>query len=87
MPELIRTRCAQGKLIITDTHIIVELGSIKSSAMPRSSFTTIDMKMTMWAGPWSSYRLVFHGAGAERLKASMVKAKDAKRIKALLTGR
>ena len=82
MPELITARCAQGKLTITDTHILIErIG--KSQTMVRSSFTALDMK---W-GIAFSYTLVFHGAGAERLKASMVRGKDAKRIRAILTGR
>src|SRR5258706_537368 len=36
MAELLKTRCSQGKLIITDTHIIVELGRIKQSSRHHS---------------------------------------------------
>ena len=81
MAELIKTRCGQGHLIITDTHIIVERMGI-SHSQPRSASTTLDMKWKLMG-----YTLVFHGAGGERLKASLVKGKDARAIKALLTGR
>ncbi|HEX6557093.1 MAG TPA: hypothetical protein VF026_30300 [Ktedonobacteraceae bacterium] len=85
MPELITARCTQGKLTITDTHILIErIG--KSQSMPRSSFTGVDMKLALWL-IMSSYTLTFHGAGGERLKASMVRGKDAKRIRNILTGR
>ena len=84
--ELLNTRCGQGKLIITETHIIIErLG--KSQSMPRTAETTLDMRTTMWAGPWSWYTLIFHGAGQERMKASLVMQGDARAIKELLTGR
>jgi hypothetical protein len=86
MTELIKARCGQGWLILTEESIIVQRPGI-SHSIARASFTGLDMKVTMWAGPWSAYTLIFHGAGVERLKASIVKAKDAKAIKALLTGR
>jgi len=82
MAELINVRCGQGKLIITDTHIIVERFG-KSTTMARSAFTTLDMGL----GFGFSQKLIFHGQGGEQLKATMVKSKDAKRIKELLTGR
>jgi len=87
MAELLRTRCSQGKVIITDTHIIVELGSIKSQTMARSSFTALDSKLAMWLPGMSRHKLIIHGQGGERLNVGMVKAKDAKRIRAILTGR
>ena len=84
MPELIKTRCGQGHLIITDESIIVQRPGI-SHSIARASFTGMDMKTTLWAGPWSWYTLIFHGAGVERLKASLVMQRDARAIRALLT--
>jgi hypothetical protein len=90
MSELVKTRCQQGKLIITETHIIVELGHLKSTMLARSSFTTLEMGMAMFPLPFiyeGASNLIFHGAGGERLKATMVKTKEAKAIRMLLTGR
>lgn len=80
MADLIKVRCGQGWLIVTETHIVVErLG--RSWQTARATFTGLDMKWGLFG-----YTMIFHGAGGERLKASIVKAKDAKAIKALLTG-
>jgi hypothetical protein len=90
MSELIKTRCSQGKLIITETHIIVELGRLKSTMLVREAFTGMDMKLAMFPIPFiydGASNLLFHGRGGERLKATMVKTKKAKEIRALLTGR
>ena len=81
MPALITARCGQGKLIITETHIIVERPG-KSQTMARSAFTTLDVQGLLF-----SRKLTFHGQGGERLVASLVKSADANAIKAILTGR
>ena len=90
MPELVNTRCQQGKLIVTDSHIIVELYNIKSTTLARANFTALDVKWSMFGIPFlvdSRSNLTFHGAGGERVEATMVKTKDAKRIRSILTGR
>ena len=85
MAELLNVRCSKGRLIITDELIIVErLG--KSETMERAAFTGLDMKLSLWL-VISAYTVVFHGKGSERLSAGMVYGKQAKAIKALLTGR
>jgi hypothetical protein len=87
--ELINTRCSQGKLIITETHIITELSNLKSTMLARSAFTALDMKLKMFPLPFIDglSDLTFHGAGGEIVKAGAVKSKEAKKIRMLLTGR
>jgi len=80
-------RCAQGRLILTSAAILVERGNVRSQTLSRSSLTALDMRMTLLFPFLSRYRLTFHGAGGERLVASSVRSRDAKRVKRLLTGR
>ena len=89
MAELLKTRCKQGKLIITDTHIIIELGNLRSSTLARASFTSLDSKMGVPSvfGLGGGTNLTFHGQGAEILHADLVPPKDAKQVAAILTGR
>ncbi len=81
MAELIRIRCSQGKLIITDTHILTERFDGKSQMMARASFTGLVTKGALW-----NHKLIFHGQSNQRLKATGVSGRDTKRVKALLTG-
>jgi hypothetical protein len=93
MAELISTRCKQGKLILTDTAIVVELGSfmgnLRSETMMRSSFVDLDTKLAVPSlfGKGGGVNLTFHGQGNKVIHADLVKPDDAKRIQAILTGR
>lgn len=94
MPELIKTRCTQGWLVITDTAIIVELTglgkTIKSETMLRSAFVDLDAKsvgMNLFSKKPATMNFVFRGQGGKALKASLVNGEDAKKITAILTGR
>jgi hypothetical protein len=89
MAELLSVHCAQGRLTITESHIIVERGNLRSAMMPRTSFTGIDVKMMYWIPipGMTRYKLTFHGMGAERIKASALTRKTVSQIKAILTGR
>jgi hypothetical protein len=89
MQELIRTRCAQGWLVITDEFIRIELrGSFsRQTTLYRSMLTGIDSRVTMptFFGLTSgAAELIFHGQGTENLKATMVKLKVAQEIVGLL---
>lgn len=88
MAELIRTRCTQGNLIITDEYIRVELSGLmpKQQTLYRSSLTGVDsqMKVTSVFGMGGGVNLTFHGVGAERLEAHLVKPKVAAEIVGLL---
>ncbi len=93
MEELIRTRCTQGWLLITETSIIVELTTfgktLKSEMMLRSAFVDLDAKavgMTLFYKK-PVMNLVFHGQGGKVIKAGMVNGEDASAIITLLTGR
>jgi len=85
MAELLRTRCAQGTLIITDSAIRVELGTIKQQSLARSSLTGIDLLMA-YPNIFGLGRtnMVFHGQGTERLQANLVPTNIAREIKSLL---
>ena len=84
MAELIRTRCTQGKLIITDEYIRVQLGGpfSKQQTLYRSMLTGIDSQVAVPSvfGMGGGVNLVFHGQGIERLHASLVKPKVAQEI-------
>ena len=87
MQELIRTRCKQGWLVITDEFIRVELpGGIQQRTLYRSSLTGIDSKIAVFPifGFGGGVNLVFHGQGAEWLEADLVKPKMAWEIVGLL---
>ncbi len=82
--ELIRTRCAQGTLIITDTAIIIELsvlGTGHRDVLMRTALTGVDVKKVMF----TAATITFQGQG-KTMQATMVKAKEAERIQALLLG-
>jgi hypothetical protein len=82
--ELIRTRCAQGALIITDEYIRVQLGGImgRQRTLYRASMTGIDSCIVAPSifGRGGGMSLTFHGTGAERLEAGYVGMKDAQEI-------
>ncbi len=88
MAELIRTRCTQGTLIITDEYIRVELGGpfAKQQTLYRSSLTGVDSQVGAPSvfGLGGGVNLTFHGTGVERLHANLVKPKVAQEIIGLL---
>lgn len=86
MSELIKTRCKQGMLIITEQAIRIELGQFKQQSLARSALTGIDVKMGAPSilGMGGGTNLVFHGQGGERLQADLVKPNIAREIKSLL---
>jgi hypothetical protein len=92
MAELFNTRCTQGKLIITETMIIVELGkegSLKQHTLARSALTGIDSKQVVPAifGKGGGVNLVFRGQGMDRVQADLVNPGIAKEIVKTLQGR
>lgn len=88
MQELIRTRCTQGHLVITEDYIRVELGGPfpKQQTLYRSSLTGIDSNVAVPSvfGLGGGVNLVFHGQGIERLHANLVKRKVAQEIVGML---
>jgi len=82
--ELIRVRCwGAGQLVITETAIIIEhktFGTIHRDIMLRSALIGVDIKRLFTVA-----NIIFSGQG-KKMQASMVNAKDAKRIQALLLG-
>lgn len=83
---LIEARCKQGKIIITDQMIRVQLGGLQSQSMARSSLVGVDYKLAVPSifGLGGGADLIFHGKGGERLHAGLVKIKVAKQIMQLL---
>lgn len=84
--ELIRVRCTQGKLVITDHLVRVELFQLKQESMARASIVAIDYKLVVPSlfGLGGGADLIFHGQGGERLHANLVKPKIAKQIMRML---
>ena len=89
--ELIRSRCTQGKLIVTNKKIAIELTSfgkvLKSQILLRSSLTSIDSKLAVLPvlGMGGGMNLTFHGKGREVLKAELIPLKEAQEVLALLS--
>ena len=79
--ELINVRCSQGRLIITDTHILTERYG-KTQMMERRSFTSLKTKGALW-----SHKVIFYGQGKGRLVASGMSGRNAKRVRDIMTGR
>lgn len=86
MPELFRSRCKQGTLIVTDQQIRVELGQLKQQSLSRSSLTGVDSNLAIPSlfGMGGGTNLTFHGQGGERLHADLVKPNIAREIVSLL---
>jgi len=86
--QLIKTRCTQGWLIVTDEYIRVELGGplSRQQTLYRSSLTGVDSRIAVPSlfGLGGGVNLVFHGQGAERLEADLVKPKMAQEIIGML---
>ncbi len=89
MSELLNVRCKQGKLIITETHIIVELGNFRSETMLRTAFVGLDSKMAVPSifGLGGGTNLIFHGQGSQDIHADLIPPKEVKKIQALLLDR
>jgi len=90
--ELTRARCKQGKLIITNKKIAIELNgfgqTLKSQTLLKSSLSSIDSKLAVAPlfGKGGGINLTFRGRGKELLTADLVPVKEAKEIIALLSG-
>lgn len=88
--EFVRARCTQGKLIVTNKKIAIELTSfskvIKSQTLLRSSLTGIDSKLAVPSvfGMGGGMNLTFYGKGREKLKAELVPLKEAQAILGML---
>lgn len=91
MSELIKTRCTQGHLVITETMIIVELGkegSLRQHTLARAALTGIDSRQVVPAifGKGGGVNLVFRGQGMDRVHADLVNPGEAKKIVKELQG-
>lgn len=83
---LLRTRCTQGTLIITDTTITVQLGSIKSETMSRTSLVNVESKVAVPSilGQGGGINLTFYGQSGQQLHANLVPPKDAETAQSIL---
>ena len=89
--ELIRTRCTDGWLVVTETAIRVErkgfLGAgAKTTVLPRAALVAADStnKLGSVFGQGGATTLTFTGQGMTILVAKMVNPRDAQRIMELL---
>jgi hypothetical protein len=91
MTELINARCVQGRLILTETAIIVRrniLGRIDTKTLPRKVFTSLESKTTVPSvfGMGGAATMIFHCMGAEHMKVTSVPLKEAEQIADILNG-
>jgi hypothetical protein len=86
----IRTRCTQGHLVVTDEYIRLEKAGLplfsKHYTILRSQLTGIESKVVApsFKGKGGTMNLVFHGAGLELIKATLVKGDVARQILSML---
>ena len=86
--ELFKIRCKQGKSIITEDYIRIELpGQLKQQTMLRTGLVGVDSKVTVF--PFfgltkGASTLVFRGQGLDNLRADLVATPIAREIVALL---
>ena len=85
MQELIRTRCTQGWLVITDDYIRIELGK-RQQTLYRSSLVGVDSQpgAPSFFGKGGGTNLIFRGQGLDVLKADLVKPSVAQEIVGML---
>jgi hypothetical protein len=84
--ELIKTRCKQGSLVVTDQVVRVHLLGMESRTIVRSAIVAIDYELTIPSvfGYGGGASLVFHAQSGDQLHADLVKPKIAKEIMQLL---
>lgn len=83
--EIIKTRCKQGSLSVTENMIKIGLWG-REQSMSRSALTGIDYKLVMMSlfGLGGAATLTFHGQGGERMVASFVNPRKAKEVMRML---
>lgn len=86
MQELIRTRCTQGWLVITDDYIRIELGNLRQQTLYRSSLVGVDSQRgaPSFFGKGGGVNIIFRGQGLDVLKADLVKPSVAQEIVGML---
>jgi hypothetical protein len=86
MSELITARCTQGKLILTENTVRIELGDLSQQSLARASITGVDYKLAVPSvmGLGGGANLVFRGQGGQCLHANLVRPKMAKQIMRML---
>lgn len=90
MPELLRTRCTAGWLVITEQAVRIERKGLlgaggRSEVLPRQSLTgaTLQNKMGSIMGKGGASTLVFNGMGMT-IKADFVNPGEGRKIMELL---
>jgi hypothetical protein len=83
--ELIKVRCKQGFLTITDYQIKIGRWG-REQSMSRAALTGVDYRLVAVSlfGFGGAATLMFHGQGGERVVASFVKPSKAKEIMQIL---
>jgi hypothetical protein len=88
--ELFKARCTKGHIVIYADKVSIELktmGVDNSETLRRAQITGIDVKTVFasFMGRGGSANVTINSTGGKSLVAKMVKQKDAKRIKELLS--
>src|SRR5258706_6822106 len=90
---LLKSRCTKGHLIVYEDKVSIEmsvLGSHNENSLPYSQITGCEVKTTMAEIPLLSKgaaTVKIYGLGDQKLEASLVILKDAKKAKELIDQR
>jgi len=84
MADLLRTRCAQGQIVITDEYIYLLFDVSEQSALYRPWITDIESKGVTFFGRVRGVNLTFHGQGRNAIYADLVYPDAAQQIMELL---
>ncbi|HRN90065.1 MAG TPA: hypothetical protein PK543_00040 [Candidatus Saccharibacteria bacterium] len=88
--ELFKTRCTKGHLVIYDDKVSVELNSLgvdNSETIQRNQITGVEIKTTHSSlmGFGGVAQILINSTGDKSIEVKMVKLKDARHIKSLLS--
>lgn len=90
MAEVLRAQTGQGKLVITEEMVTLEVPAVvgggKSRSMARAAIVSVDERVTVPSvlGMGGMMRIILRDAGGNALELDRVPAKVAKQVLALL---
>ena len=85
MTELITARCSAGKIIVTESHVILHLATVGERSLARSAITSVSIGLSIWYGFGFLRKMAFYVQGEVRpVRVTGMRKSKALRVKALL---
>lgn len=89
MKELLRVRCKQGKLVIYEDRVSIELKSIFTNTaqtlfLNQITGVQVVTKITSVLGMGGANDVIVYGTGNQKLEASLVGGKDSKQVEQII---